>query len=191
MRKIKLQLIDERERNRMTRFCNFFLMTGLWLTTHGLQLWLSRGRMHPHFQNLRYPSWPLRPTDWGGDNTGWIRSRPQEALHTSAHPSFFPKRAGIWVARWWQRQGSVSLLAHPKPADPQQEKCQTEEVIVACSALALCWVMQAHGWAQVRRTTQLVCGSPSNNNRLFKPLSFGIACYLGKLTGPTFLSAPK
>ena len=137
------------------------------------------------------PSWPLRPTDWGGDNTGWIRSRPQEALHTSAHPSFFPKRAGIWVARWWQRQGSVSLLAHPKPADPQQEKCQTEEVIVACSALALCWVMQAHGWAQVRRTTQLVCGSPSNNNRLFKPLSFGIACYLGKLTGPTFLSAPK
>lgn len=40
---------------------------------------------------------------------------------------------------------SVSLLAHPKPADPQQEKCQTEEVIVACSALAPCWVMQAHG----------------------------------------------
>jgi len=38
------------------------------------------------------------------------------ALHTSAHSSFFPKRADIWVDRWWQRQGSVRLPVGPPKA---------------------------------------------------------------------------
>ena len=123
---------------------------------------------------------------WHGVNT-------EPASRGSAHFSslFFPKKSRYLDCQMMTETGSVSLLAHPKPADPQQEKCQTDEVMVACSALAPCWVMHTHGWAQVRRTTWLACGSPSNNDRLFKPLSFRIACYLGKLTGPTFLSAPR
>ena len=54
---------------------------------------------------------------------------------------------------------SVSLLAHPKPADPQQEKCQTEEVIVACSAL--CRI--SPGWASRLRSC---CSSGSFSARL-------------------------